>query len=43
MLVGDVYLRNERAHAGIECRSCRYRLPSLRFSQCQLCGGEVGY
>jgi hypothetical protein len=42
-VVAEVYLRDEHAHAGVECRSCRYRLPLLHFSQCPLCGGEVGY
>src|SRR5580704_16609853 len=36
--VAEVYLRNERTHAGRECRSCRYRLPLFHFRLCPLCG-----
>lgn len=41
--VAEVYLRGERVYGRAECRSCRFRLPSLHFRQCPLCGGEVGY
>jgi hypothetical protein len=36
-VVAEVYL------LGSQCRLCRYRLPSMHFHRCPLCGGEVGY